>query len=100
MFTIAFQTMPSYDKCPSTTNPVESINRASNPGKGGTKSVVEVLDHIYSIDKLAVAKRVSSLNNVTTSYADKGEASREERNKRKRKWRRSKGSLEDEAEGN
>lgn len=87
MFTIAFQTMASYEKCPSTTNPVESVKRASSPGKE-TKSLVVVLRHLYNTYRLAVAKRVSSNSHVTISYTDKGDASREERLKRKRKWRK------------
>ncbi|KAK3750008.1 hypothetical protein QZH41_008651, partial [Actinostola sp. cb2023] len=101
MFTVAYQTMrdDTYNRCPSTTNPVENINRNSNPGKVGMKSLISVLEYLYKTDKLAVAKRVGCESHVTVNYADKSDEARKKNNERKRKWRRSKGeTAADDAE--
>ena len=95
MFTAAFTEMEAcnWSACPDTTNPVEHINKDSILGKECKKSIWSVLDNIYRCDKLAAAKRLAVLSNVTISYASKQEDSRQERAARKRKWRRSLGKL-------
>ena len=97
MFTTAFTEMEAcnWSACPDTTNPVEHINKDSIPAKEYKKSIWNILD------KLAAAKRLAVLSNVTISYASKQEDSRQERAARKRKWRRSFGKLGDDhnAEG-
>ena len=58
MFTTAFTLMDEeqWEACTSTTNPVESINRESVPKDGRPKSLVEMLSHLYLVDKVYVAK--------------------------------------------
>ena len=90
MFTTAFTLMDEeqWEACTSTTNPVESINRESVPKDGRPKSLVEVLSHLYLVDKVYVAKKVAATSNVSTSYRDQTESSQEKMRERKRKWRR------------
>ena len=78
----------TWEACTSTTNPVESINRESVPKDGRQKSLVEVLSHLYRIDKVYVAKKVAATSNVSTLYRDQTESIQEKRRERKRKWRR------------
>ena len=89
MFTTAFTEMEAcnWSACPDTTNPVKHINKDSIPAKEYKKSIWNVLDNIYRCDKLAAAKRLAVLSNVTISYTSKQEDSRQERAARKRKWR-------------
>ena len=90
MFTTAFTLMDEeqWEACTSTTNPVESINRESVPKDGRQKSLVEMVSHLYRVDKVYVAKKVAATSNVSTSYRDQTESSQEKRRERKRKWRR------------
>lgn len=98
MFTAAFTLMNQnqWESCPSTTNPVESINRESIQKDGHVKSLTEVLSHIYRMDRVYAARKVAALHHVTTSYRSKTPLSRETRNTQKRKWRRSINSRKDE----
>ncbi|XP_020606686.1 uncharacterized protein LOC110060140 [Orbicella faveolata] len=61
MFTTAFTEMEAcnWSACPDTTNPVEHINKDSIPAKE--------YKNIYRCDKLAAAKRLAVLSNVTIS---------------------------------
>ena len=70
MFTTAFTPMDEeqWEARTSTTNPVESINRESVPKDGKQKSLVEVLSHLYRVDKVYVSKKVAATRNVSTSY--------------------------------
>ena len=90
MFTTAFTLMDEeqWEACTSTTNPVESINRESVPKDGRQKSLVEMVSHLYRVDKVYVAEKVAATSNVSTSYRDQTESSQEKRRERKRKWRR------------
>ena len=67
---------------------MESINRESVPKDGRKKGLVEVLSHLYLVDKVYVAKKVAATSNVSTLYRDQTESSQEKRRERKRKWRR------------
>ena len=90
MFTAAFTLMDAkqWENCTSTTNPVESINRESVQKDGRQKSLLEVISHLYRVDKVYVAKSVAACNNVTTSYRNRSSSSQEKRRDYKRKWRR------------
>jgi len=103
MFTTAFTEIEAcnWSACPHSTNAVEHINKDSVPAKEYKRSIWNVLDNIYQCDKLAGAKRLAVLSNVTISYPTRPEDSRQERAARKRKWRRSFGKLGDDynAEG-
>ena len=101
MFTTAFTLMDEeqWEACTSTTNPVESINRESVPKDGRQKSLVEVLSHLYRVDKVYVAKKVAATSNVSTSYRDQTESSQEKRRERKRKWRRRSDVQKNDPEG-
>ena len=83
-------TKEQWEACPSTTNPVESINRESVyiPKDGMQTSFHEILAHLYRLDKVFACKHLAALQNVTLSYRDLSESPQEARRERKRKWRR------------
>lgn len=82
----------NWSACPDTTNPVEHINKDSIPLHEHKKTIWTVLDNLYRCDKLAAAKRVAVLSNVTINYNGKQDENRRESSARKRKWRRSQGN--------
>ena len=98
MFTAAYTEMEASDwsQCPETTNPVEHINRDSIPPKEHKKSIWSVVDNLYRCDKLAAAKRVAVMGNITINYSNKQDDERREIAARKRKWRRSQGKRGDD----
>lgn len=87
MFTTAFTLMDEeqWEACRSTTNPVESINRESVPKDGRPKSVVEVLSHLYLVDKVYVAKKMAATSNVSTSYRDQTESKSRKKARKEKK---------------
>ncbi|EDO33100.1 predicted protein [Nematostella vectensis] len=90
MFTKAYTQMTDsqWDSCPSTTNPVESINRESVPKDGRQRTMYEVLSHLYRADKVYAARKVAVDQNVSLTYRDKSQSSQEAQRQRKRTWRR------------
>ena len=74
----------TWEACTSTTNPVECINTESVPKDGRQKSLVEVLSHLYRVDKVYVAKKVAATSNVSTWYRDQTEYSRKKARKEKK----------------
>ena len=68
MFTRAFKEMTDKDweQGPSTTNPVEALNRQSL--QEGCTILQTLLENIYLEDRLQAVKMVASKGNITTSY--------------------------------
>ncbi|KAL9977901.1 hypothetical protein ACROYT_G015364 [Oculina patagonica] len=59
------------------------------------KTIWVVLDNLYRCDKLAAAKRVAVMSNITINYSIRQDNARKETAARKRKWRRSLGKRGD-----
>jgi len=80
---VAYSTLSSDDwfSLPSTTNPVESINRQSVPQNHKTVSLKPLVEHIYLEDRRQAILEVAMNANVTISYSSK----KKRRNYRARK---------------
>lgn len=68
MSTRAYSQMPNqdWDEGPSTTNPVEALNRQSF--REGSTTLCALLENIYREDRVQAIKMAASTSNVTTSY--------------------------------
>ena len=56
----------------------------SVPKDGRQKSLVEVLSHLYRVNKVYVAKKVAATSNVSTLYRDQTEYSTKKATKEKK----------------
>ena len=95
MFTKAYTLLSeeTWEKAPSTNNPVESINKQSIPEKGN--SLEPLLENIYREDRVQAAKVVAAGKNVSLSYRDDSEEARGRRNDNRRRKRRFHAAKED-----